>query len=63
MMKRRPTTAAIALLLLFLAGAPRLAAQDANLQTLRSAPEAKDHPGADVVVLYDSTDVDVMDSG
>lgn len=62
-MKRRMTAAAAALMLIALVAAPRLMAQDANLLTLRSAPEAKDHPGADVVVLYDSTDVDVMDSG
>lgn len=61
MMKRRTTAAA--LLLLLLVCAPRVAAQDANLATLRNAPDAKDHPGADVVVLYDSTDVDVMESG
>ena len=62
-MKRRTIATAAALLAILLAGAPRLTAQDNNLATLRAAPAAQDYPDADLVVLYDSTDVDVMDTG
>jgi hypothetical protein len=68
-MKRRTLLAAItALLFLFpmllLFPTPPLRAQeDSNLDHLRQPVSEKDYPGADVVVLYDSTDVDVMDSG
>ncbi len=61
MMKRRITAALAALLFMF---APTLRAQqDGNLDHLSRPVSEKDYPGADVVVLYDSTDVDVMDSG
>lgn len=60
-MKRR-ITASLAALLFMLAPILR-AQQDSDLDHLRQPVSEKDYPGADVVVLYDSTDVDVMDSG
>ncbi|MCB2205650.1 DUF3857 and transglutaminase domain-containing protein [bacterium] len=36
---------------------------DSNHYRLMAAGEPEDYPGQDVVVAYDSTDVDVMDSG
>lgn len=60
-MKRRTTAALAAFLFMLATMLP--AQQDANLDALRAAGTDKDYPGSDVVVLYDSTDVDVMDSG
>ena len=43
---------------------PALQAQDDdNTSRLRSCGDASQYPNADVVVVYDSTDVDVQDSG
>ncbi len=61
---KRSTTLAFLVALFLTLPLPRLQAQqDANLDVLRSAGTDTDYPNADVVVLYDSTDVDVQDSG
>ncbi len=39
------------------------AAQDPNIERLRTAGDAAAFPGADVAVVYDSTDVDVQPTG
>ncbi|MBR9978228.1 MAG: DUF3857 and transglutaminase domain-containing protein [Bacteroidetes bacterium] len=61
-MKLRTISAALAALLMF-SLTPLSAQHDHNLDHLRKAVSTAEYPGADVVVLYDSTDVDVQDSG
>ncbi|MFA6233463.1 MAG: DUF3857 and transglutaminase domain-containing protein [Bacteroidota bacterium] len=62
-MKRRMNTTAIAAFFLLLPLLRICAQQDSNIDHIRKAASGNDYPGADVVVLYDSTDVDVQDSG
>ncbi|MFZ1731253.1 MAG: DUF3857 and transglutaminase domain-containing protein [Bacteroidota bacterium] len=62
-MRRRMNTTAIAAIILLLPLLQIFAQQDCNIDHLRKAAAGDEYPGADVVVLYDSTDVDVQESG
>jgi transglutaminase-like putative cysteine protease len=56
-------TTAITAFFLLLPLLRMFAQQDLNFDHLRNAATENEYPGAAVVVLYDSTDVDVQDSG
>ncbi|MBE0644476.1 MAG: DUF3857 and transglutaminase domain-containing protein [Bacteroidetes bacterium] len=61
--KRRLRAGTAAFLFFVIPLLPLRAQVDANLAHLRASTTGKDYPAADVVVLYDSTDVDVQESG
>jgi transglutaminase-like putative cysteine protease len=62
-MKRRIRAVLLAMFCLVLVGPAAYAQLDDNQIRLMAAGDATDYPGEDVLVVYDSTDVDVQDSG
>ena len=62
-MRKRTSRILITMLLLLPAWTLAQAQQDANRTRLLAAGDSEAYPGADIVVVYDSTDVDVEDSG
>ena len=62
-MRRRASYLLPVLCCVLLAATSLRAQTDENVARLQCAGGADAHPGADVVVVYDSTDVDVQDSG
>jgi hypothetical protein len=62
-MKERTSRILITMLLLLPAWTLAQAQQDENRARLLATGDSDMYPGADIVVVYDSTDVDVEDSG